>query len=362
MSENKIFYKKIKNIYKKYKKFLKLINFKKKKKKIIIILKKINQKNIWWNNKKYYKTLIKKYTLEKNINKIIKIKKNIQNLYKKIKISKTNKKNNNFKKKISKIKKKIMFLKIKNFLYKKEDKNNCYINIHSGSGGTDAQDWSYIIFKMYIKWAEKKKFKVKIIEKILGEIAGIKSAIILIIGKYAYGYLKNESGIHRLIRQSPFKIKKKRHTSFSSVLIYPQKKKKIKKNKIKINDIKINVYKSSGSGGQHANRTESAVRIKHIPTGLVTQCQKNRSQHKNKKQAIIQLKKKILKLKKKKIQHKKSNINWGNQIRTYIIDYNIVKDVKSKIEIKNIQKILNGNIDIFIEKNLEKNYKIKYEE
>ncbi len=358
MSEKKILYKKIKKIYIKYKKFLKLINFKNIKKKNKNILEKINQQNILFNNK----ILIKKNILEKNINKIKKIKKKIKYLYNKIKKYKINKKKYNFKKEISIIQQKILYIKIKNFLYKKKDRNSCYINIQSGSGGTDAQDWSLIIFKMYIKWAEKKKFKTKIIEKTYGEIAGIKSATLLIIGRYAYGYLKNEIGIHRLIRQSPFKTNKKRHTSFSSVYVYPKTKyiEKIKY-QIKSHDIQINVYKSSGSGGQHANRTESAVRIKHIPTGIVTQCKKNRSQHKNKKQALIQLRNKILKFKTKKLEHKKSNINWGNQTRTYILDFNTVKDIKSQIKIKNIQKVLNGNIDIFIVKNLERKYKKKYE-
>ncbi len=357
MLKKKNKYKEIKDIYIKYKKFLKLINFNKINKKFLNIFKKNNEQNIFLYNK--FST--KKNILKKNIDNINNIKTKIKNLKKKIKKQPLNKKNNNFKKKISKIKKKILYIKIKNFLHKKKDKKNCYINIQSGSGGTDAQDWSLIIYKMYIKWAEKKKFQIKIIEKIHGEIAGIKSATILIKGKYAYGYLKNESGIHRLIRQSPFKINKKIHTSFCSVLIYTKKNQSINIYNIKPKDIKINFYKSSGSGGQHANRTESAVRIKHIPTGIITQCKKNRSQHKNKKQAIIQLKNKILKSTKNKKKHKKSNINWGNQTRTYIINNNIVKDIKTNIKIKNIQKILNGNIDIFIEKNLEKKYKERYE-
>ncbi len=359
MSVKKNFYKKIRKIYIKYKKFLKLINFTKIKKKKKILNKKYNKQNIFYNNKIFTQENI----FKKNIYKIEKIKQEIKFLYKKIKKYKICIKKYNFKKEISIIKRKILHIKIQNFFNKKKYKNNCYINIQSGSGGTDAQDWSLMILKMYIKWAEKKNLKIKIIEKINGEIAGIKSATILIIGKYIYGYLKNETGIHRLIRQSPFKTNKKRHTSFSSVFVYPEKK-NIKPTNFNINlqDIHIDVYKSSGSGGQHANRTESAVRIKHIPTGIITQCKKNRSQHKNKKQAIIQLKNKISKIKIKKQKHKKSNINWGNQTRTYIFDYNIVKDIKLKIKIKNIQKILNGNIDIFIEKNLEKKYKKKYEQ
>ncbi len=358
MLEKKKIYKEIQKIYIEYKNFLKLINFTKINKKFLEFKKKNNYQNIQF----YDKYLIKKKKLEKNINKINKIKKKIKCFKKKIKQFKLNKKKYNFKKKILKIKENFSYIKIKNFLYKNKDKKKCYINIQSGSGGTDAQDWSLSIFKMYIKWAEKKKFKTKIIEKIYGEIAGIKSATILIIGKYVYEYLKNEIGIHRLIRQSPFKINKKIHTSFCSVYVYV-KKKKNKKNtfNILLKDIKINFYKPSRTGGQHANRTESAVRIKHIPTGIITQCKKNRSQHKNKKQAIIQLKNKILKFKKNKKKYQKSNINWGNQTRTYIINNDIVKDTKLNIKLKNVQKILNGNIDIFIEKNLEKKYKKKYE-
>lgn len=313
--------KKYINIDKKYSKLLKIINLQKIKKKKI--------KNI---------LLIKK-------KKIINKNKNTNKLYKK----KKNKKNK---------------IQIKQLLNKKKDKKNCYINIKSGSGGIESQDWSLMILKMYIKWAGKKKFKIKILEKTKGEKIGIKSATILIIGKYAYGYLKNENGIHRLVRQNPHKIKKKIQTSFSSVLIYPENKQKNKITKIIKSEIKINVYKSSKSGGQNANKTESAVRIKHIPTGIITKCINNRSQYKNKLQAIKQLKKKIINkykknnIKNKKITNKnKININRGNQVRSYILNKNIIKDYKSNIKTKKTQQILNGNIDIFIKKNLEIDYK-----
>ncbi len=221
---------------------------------------------------------------------------------------------------------------------------------------------------MYIKWSEKKKYKINILEKIKSETSGIKSSVISITGKYAYGYLKNETGIHRFIRKSPFNTNKKRHTSFISVFVYPEIKEKNKLIQLNNSEIKIDVYKSSGTGGQHVNNTESAVRITHIPTKITTQCQNYRSQHQNKEQAIKQIIFKLnkyfedkKKIQKDKNQQNKSEIKWGNQIRSYILDKKIIKDIKSKIKTNNINCILNGNIDIFIEKNLEINYKKKNE-
>lgn len=241
----------------------------------------------------------------------------------------------------------------------KYDKKNCYIEIQSGSGGIEAQDWSKILFKMYMKWAKKKKFSTKIISISYDELNGIKSATIKIKGKYSFGWLRTESGIHRLVRKSPFNTGNKRHTSFSSIFIYPIIKKN-NKLEIKKSDLKIDVYKSSGAGGQHVNKTESAVRIKHIPTGIIVKCQNSRSQHKNKKYAIQQIISKIFNiqiqtqaLKKKKMNAKKLNINWGNQIRSYILDASRIKDERTKLETKKIQKFLNGNINKFIKKSLK---------
>ncbi len=347
--------KKITNINKKYINLLKLINFKKIKKNFFYIKKKINKQNIWSKKKKNKKLIKKYYNLKKKIDNILLIKKIIKN------ISKINKKYNKkyIEKNIKKIKRKIFDIKIKFFLYKKKDKKNCYIKIKSGYGGIESQNWSLIILKMYIKWAEKNNFKTKILKKKTGEKVGIKSALILIIGKYAYGYLKYENGIHKLIRENPFKIKKKIQTSFSSVITYPEEKRNNNILNIKPSEIKINVYKSSKSGGQHANKTESAVRIKHIKTGIISKSKRNRSQFKNKIIAIKQLKKKIIENKKK--NKKKININWNNKIRSYIYNKNIIKDFKSNIKIKNINKVLNGDINIFIKKNLEINYRKKNE-
>jgi len=200
-----------------------------------------------------------------------------------------------------KIEKKINELELYRMFSNKHDNCDCYIDIQAGSGGIDAQDWSKILLRMYLKWCDRKKFKTEIIEESIGETVGIKSSTIKISGEYAFGWLRTETGIHRLIRKSPFDSGKRRHTSFSSVFIYPDIEDKIN---IEINpsDLRIDVYRASGAGGQHVNRTESAVRITHLPTNIVTQCQSNRSQHKNKEQAIKQMKSKLYEL---KIQEKK---------------------------------------------------------
>lgn len=231
-----------------------------------------------------------------------------------------------------------------------EDKLNAYMEIHSGTGGIDAQDCSEILLKMYTTWFEKKNFDYKIIDISLGDKIGIKSASIKIEGNYAYGWTKNESGIHRLVRKSPFNSNKKRHTSFSSIIIYPVHK---NKTNFEINDkeLKIETYRSSGAGGQHVNKTDSAVRITHIPTKISVQSQSERSQHKNKINAIEQLKMKIYafnKLNNIKNTNNKSEMSWGNQIRSYVFDKSYVKDIRINKEINDINFIINGNLDSFI--------------
>lgn len=259
---------------------------------------------------------------------------------------------------IKKIEEKIKKLEFYRMFSKKNDNCNCYIDIQAGSGGTEAQDWSKILLKMYLKWSDKKGFKTEIIEESTGEIVGIKSATVQVFGEYAFGWLRTETGIHRLIRKSPFDSGKRRHTSFSSVFIYPDIEENINI-EIFASDLRIDVYRASGAGGQHVNRTESAVRITHIPTNLVTQCQSNRSQHKNKEQAIKQMKSKLYELqiqKKRKeqkiIESNKSDISWGNQIRSYILDHSKIKDLRTGIEKHDVQSILNGDLDDFIEKSL----------
>ncbi|BAC24586.1 prfB [Wigglesworthia glossinidia endosymbiont of Glossina brevipalpis] len=243
------------------------------------------------------------------------------------------------------------------YFFEKNDRCNCYMDIQPGSGGIDAQDWASILLRMYLKWADRNNFKTDIIYKSSSEIAGIKSATVKFLGSYAYGWLKKETGIHRLVRKSPFDSNGKRHTSFCSIFVYPDINDKIEI-KINLSDLRIDVYRSSGAGGQHVNRTESAVRITHLPTKITTQCQSDRSQHKNKEKAINQLKSKLYEFElrkknkdKKIIEKSKSKIAWGNQIRSYIFDNSIVKDLRTGIESKKIQSILDGDLNIFLNKN-----------
>ncbi|NLS54163.1 peptide chain release factor 2 [Hafnia alvei] len=239
------------------------------------------------------------------------------------------------------------------------DSADCYIDIQAGSGGTEAQDWASMLLRMFLRWAEAKGFKTEIIEESDGEVAGLKSATVKISGEYAYGWLRTETGVHRLVRKSPFDSGGRRHTSFSSAFVYPEVDDDID---IEINpaDLRIDVYRASGAGGQHVNRTESAVRITHIPTNIVTQCQNDRSQHKNKDQAMRQLKAKLYEYEMQKknaekqvMEDNKSDIGWGSQIRSYVLDDSRIKDLRTGVETRNTQAVLDGDLDRFIEASLK---------
>ncbi len=240
------------------------------------------------------------------------------------------------------------------------DENNCYVEIQSGSGGTEAQDWANMMLRMYLRWIEAHGFKGELMEVAEGEVAGIKGATIRVEGEYAYGWLRTETGVHRLVRKSPFDSGNRRHTSFASVFISPEVDDNID---IEINpaDLRIDVYRASGAGGQHVNRTESAVRITHIPTNIVTQCQNDRSQHKNKDQAMKQLKAKLYEHEMQKrnaeaqaLEDSKSDIGWGSQIRSYVLDDSRIKDLRTSVETRNTQAVLDGDLDQFIEASLKK--------
>lgn len=239
------------------------------------------------------------------------------------------------------------------------DTQNAYLDIQSGSGGTEAQDWADMLLRMYLRWCEKRDFKVELIEKSDGEVAGIKSATLHIQGEYAYGWVRTETGVHRLVRKSPFDSGNRRHTSFASVFCYPEIKDDIE---IEINpaDIRIDTFRASGAGGQHVNKTDSAVRITHLPTNTVTQCQNDRSQHKNKDQAMKLLKAKLYELEiqkqnaeKQQVEDAKSDIGWGSQIRSYVLDQSRIKDLRTGYESTNTQAILDGDLDGFIEESLK---------
>ncbi len=242
------------------------------------------------------------------------------------------------------------------------DANNAYLDINAGSGGTEAQDWAEMLLRMYLRWAERQSFRAGITAISPGEVAGIKSATVYIQGDYAYGWLRSETGIHRLVRKSPFNAGNKRHTSFASAFVYPEVDDELD---IEINpaDLRIDVYRASGAGGQHVNKTESAVRITHLPTSTVVQCQSDRSQHKNKSVAMKQLKAKLYELEMRKklnekqaMEESKSDIGWGNQIRSYVLDQSRIKDLRTRYENTNTQAVLDGDITAFIEESLKQGY------
>ena len=239
------------------------------------------------------------------------------------------------------------------------DHNNAFLDIQSGSGGTEAQDWAEMILRMYLRWGEAHGFKTELMEASAGDVAGIKSATIRFQGEYAYGWLRTETGVHRLVRKSPFDSGNRRHTSFAAVFVSPEVDDNVD---IDINpaDLRIDVYRASGAGGQHVNRTESAVRITHNPTGVVVQCQNDRSQHKNKATAMKQLKAKLYELEMQKrmgeqqaLEETKSDIGWGSQIRSYVLDQSRIKDLRTNVETGNTQAVLDGGLDMFIEASLK---------
>jgi len=241
----------------------------------------------------------------------------------------------------------------------KLDKNSAYIDIQSGSGGTEAQDWANILLRMYLRWGESQDYKVELMEVSAGEVAGIKSATIRMEGEYAFGMLRTETGVHRLVRKSPFDSGARRHTSFASIFVYPEVDDTIE---IDINpaDLRVDTYRASGAGGQHVNTTDSAIRITHVPTNIVVQCQNERSQHKNKDQAMNQLRAKLYELElqkqnevKQAAEESKSDIGWGSQIRSYVLDQSRIKDLRTGVETGNTQAVLDGDLDQFIEASLK---------
>ena len=239
------------------------------------------------------------------------------------------------------------------------DANNCFIDIQAGSGGTEAQDWAAMLLRMYLRYCEKKGFGVEVLEQSDGEVAGIKGASIKVTGDYAYGHLRTETGVHRLVRKSPFDSGNRRHTSFSSVFIYPEVDESIE---VDINpaDLRVDTYRASGAGGQHINKTDSAVRITHIPTNIVVQCQSDRSQHRNRAEAMAMLKSRLYEAELRKrnaekqvMEDGKTDIGWGHQIRSYVLDQSRIKDLRTNVEVGNTQGVLDGDLDQFISASLK---------
>jgi peptide chain release factor 2 len=239
------------------------------------------------------------------------------------------------------------------------DPLNCFLDIQAGAGGTEAQDWASMLLRQYLRYAERKGFKAELLEESEGEVAGIKSATIKIEGEYAFGFLRTESGVHRLVRKSPFDSSGGRHTSFASVFVYPEVDDSIE---IDINpaDLRVDTYRASGAGGQHINKTDSAVRITHLPTNIVVQCQNDRSQHRNRAEAMQMLKSRLFELEmrnrmaeQQKMEDAKTDVGWGHQIRSYVLDQSRIKDLRTNVEISNTQKVLDGDLDPFIQASLK---------
>ncbi len=250
--------------------------------------------------------------------------------------------------------KKLADLEFRRMFSGENDESDCYLDLQSGSGGTEAQDWCSMVLRMYLRWGEASGFKTEIIELSDGDVAGVKSATVKFSGEYAFGWLRTESGVHRLVRKSPFDSGGRRHTSFCSAFVYPEIDDNIE---IDINpsDLRVDTYRASGAGGQHVNRTDSAVRITHEPTGIVVQCQNDRSQHKNRDQAMKQLKAKLYEFElqkqnaeKQMMEDSKSDIGWGSQIRSYVLDDSRIKDLRTGVETSNTQAVLDGDLDKFI--------------
>jgi peptide chain release factor 2 len=256
---------------------------------------------------------------------------------------------------IKQLEQKIVDLEFQNMLGDKDDSHNALLTIHPGAGGTESQDWAQMLLRMYLRWIEQKEFAYDILDLQAGDEAGIKSVTVEVRGKYAYGFLKAEAGVHRLVRISPFDANRRRHTSFASVFVYPEIEDEIEV-KIDPSELRIDTYRASGAGGQHVNKTSSAVRITHIPTGIVVQCQSERSQHRNKESAMKILLSRLYQKKKEeeeeklsKIEKSKKEIAWGSQIRSYVFHpYNLVKDHRTGVETSNIQSVMDGNLDEFI--------------
>ena len=239
------------------------------------------------------------------------------------------------------------------------DPNNCFLDIQSGSGGTEAQDWAQMLLRMYTRYCERRGYTVDVLEESAGEVAGIKSASLKVSGEYAFGFLRSETGVHRLVRKSPFDSGNRRHTSFASVFVYPEVDDSIE---IDINpaDLRIDTFRASGAGGQHINKTDSAIRITHLPTNIVVQCQSDRSQHRNRAEAMAMLKSRLYEaelrkrqVEQQKLEDSKTDIGWGHQIRSYVLDQSRIKDLRTNVEIGNTQAVLDGDLDVFISASLK---------
>ena len=319
----------------------------------------VESQNFWDDTIKAQSIMKEKKYLDKTIDQIKYVEIEKENLCELIKLAEEEKDNVLIEETIEQIESLVKTcnkLQLESLLSGEADANNCYIEIHAGAGGTEAQDWALMLQRMYSRWSEKRGFNVSYVEESSGDEAGIKSCTLLVKGFNAYGWGKTESGVHRLVRISPFDSSSRRHTSFASIWVYPEINNDIDI-EIEDKDLRIDTYRASGAGGQHVNKTDSAIRITHLPTNTVVQCQNDRSQHRNKAQAMSMLKAKLYEIELQKREEAnnqdnvdKGEIGWGSQIRSYVLHpYQMVKDLRTNIEVGNTQSVLDGDIDVFIE-------------
>ena len=337
-----------------------IFDFDAKRKRLEEINTILQDPEIWSNQEKSQKLGKEKASSEKLINLIENLSSSIKDLNELFELVGNDEVElNQLEKDLLYVEEMISDLEFRRMFSGKMDQASSYLDIQSGSGGTEAQDWAEMLLRMYLRWGENKGFKTELIEVSPGEVAGIKSATIKFDGDFAYGWLRTESGVHRLVRKSPFDSGSRRHTSFASIFVSPEVDDEIQ---IDLNpaDIRIDTYRASGAGGQHVNKTDSAVRLTHIPSGIVVQCQTQRSQHKNKDSAMKQLRAKLFEIELKKQQQEmdnleatKSDIGWGSQIRSYVLDSARIKDLRTGVETGNCNDVLDGNLDLFIEASLK---------
>ena len=335
-------------------------DFDSKIKRLAEINTKLQDPNVWSNQEESQKLGKEKASLDKLVELIEGLNRSVEDLNELFELlGDDESESNQLKEELLNVEEKISDLEFRRMFSGRMDQANTYLDIQSGSGGTEAQDWAEMLLRMYLKWGENKGFKTELIEVSPGEVAGIKSATIKFDGDFAYGWLRTESGVHRLVRKSPFDSGSRRHTSFASIFVSPEVDDDIQ---IDLNpaDIRIDTYRASGAGGQHVNKTDSAVRLTHEPSGVVVQCQTQRSQHKNKDSAMKQLRAKLFEIELKKQQQEmenleasKADIGWGSQIRSYVLDSARIKDLRTGVETGNCNDVLDGNLDLFIEASLK---------
>ena len=335
-------------------------DFDSKIKRLAEINTKLQEPNVWSNQEESQKLGKEKAALDKLVELIEGLNSSVEDLNELFELlGDDESESNQLKEELLNVEEKISDLEFRRMFSGRMDQANTYLDIQSGSGGTEAQDWAEMLLRMYLKWGENKGFKTELIEVSPGEVAGIKSATIKFDGDFAYGWLRTESGVHRLVRKSPFDSGNRRHTSFASIFVSPEVDDDIQ---IDLNpaDIRIDTYRASGAGGQHVNKTDSAVRLTHEPSGVVVQCQTQRSQHKNKDSAMKQLRAKLFEIELKKQQQEmenleasKADIGWGSQIRSYVLDSARIKDLRTGVETGNCNYVLDGNLDLFIEASLK---------